>query len=378
MTAIYRSGQPVEEAAEGEEVEVFLDRTPFYAESGGQVGDTGYLVGADGRLRVEDTQKPADGVIAHLGTVEVGRLRRGESLRAEVDRARRQATARHHSATHLLHKALRTVLGETAVQRGSYVGPDHTTFDFSFNRAVAADELRRVNRLVNQQVRAALPFHESLKPIAEARASGAMALFGEKYGEVVRVVCFGDWTCELCGGTHVGNSADVGLVLIRSERSVGAGLRRVDLVAGEAAEDEIERREAGAEAARADLETRLRDAQKRIEKLEEQLRGAQLKGGGVEARSRQARVPLTTASVEAESIDDLRAFADRLLERQGGKGMVAVANTTSYVVKSGDGPLDAELVRSAMGAGGGPPHLVSGRLARNADEAFDALEKALQ
>jgi len=162
--------------------------------------------------------------------------------------------------------------------------PGSTISSVSRTARGSTDELRRVNRLVNQQVRAALPFHESLKPIAEARASGAMALFGEKYGEVVRVVCFGDWTCELCGGTHVGNSADVGLVLIRSERSVGAGLRRVDLVAGEAAEDEIERREAAAGAARADLEARFREAQKRIEKLEEQLRGAQLKGGGGEAR----------------------------------------------------------------------------------------------
>jgi alanyl-tRNA synthetase len=270
------------------------------------------------------------------------------------------------------------VLGDTAIQRGSYVGPDHTTFDFSFGRAVGADELRRVGRLVNQQVRAALPLQESLKPIAEARASGAMALFGEKYGELVRVVCFGDWTCELCGGTHVSNSAEVGLVLIRSERSVSSGVRRIDLVAGEAAEDEIERREAAAAAAGADLERRLHEAQKRIEKLEEDLRNAQLKGGSVEAKARSARVPLTTASVEAESMDDLRAFADRLLERQGGQGIVAVANTTSYVVKSGNGPLDAKLVRDAMGSGGGPPHLIQGKLAHPPEEAFDALEKALQ
>jgi alanyl-tRNA synthetase len=378
VTAIYRGGEPVDAAAEGEEVEVFLERTPFYAESGGQVGDTGYLVATAGRFRVEDTQKPADGVIAHLGTVELGGIRKGEKVRAEIDRARRQATARHHSATHLLHKALRTVLGESAIQRGSYVGPDHTTFDFTFNRAVAADELRRIGRLVNQQVRAALPFHESLKPIEEARASGAMALFGEKYGEVVRVVCFGDWTCELCGGTHVTSSAEVGLVLIRSERSVSSGVRRIDLVAGEAAEDELEHREAAATAARADLERRLHDAQKRIEKLEEDLRNAQLKWGSVEATARSTRVPLTTARVEAESMDDLRAFADRLLERQGGKGLVAVANTTSYVVKSGDGPLDAKLVRDAMGSGGGPPHLIQGKLAQAAEDAFDALEKALQ
>ena len=378
ITAIYRGGVSVLTAEEGEEVEVFLERTPFYAESGGQVGDTGYLSGGVGRVRVEDTQKPAEGVIAHLGTVELGRLAAGEAVGAAVDQERRLATARHHSATHLLHKALRAVLGESALQRGSYVGSDHTTFDFSFNRAMAPDELKRVARLVNQEVRAALPLHVSHRPIAEAREAGAMALFGEKYGDVVRVVCFGDWTCELCGGTHVGSTADIGLVLIRSERSVGSGLRRIDLVAGDAAEDELERREAGSSAARAELERRLQEAQKRIERLEEELRNAQLKGGSVEARERSTRVPLTTATVAAESMDDLRAFADRLLERQGGKGLVAVANTTSYVVKSGDGPLDKKLVGDAMGNGGGREHLMQGRLVRNAEEAFDALEKALQ
>jgi alanyl-tRNA synthetase len=375
--SVYRDGKAVASAGEGEEVEVFLERTPFYAESGGQAGDAGYLSGPHGRLRVEDTQKPAEGVIAHLGVVEVGRLAADDEVEAAVDSERRAATARHHSATHLLHKALRTILGETATQRGSYVGPDHTTFDFAFARALAPDEVRRVGRLVNQQVRAALPFHESHRPLSEARESGAMALFGEKYGDIVRVVCFGEWTCELCGGTHVENSADVGLVLVRSERSIGSGLRRIDLVAGEAAEDELERREAAAEAVRQDLERRLREAQKRAEKLEEELRSAQLSGGGVDARRREARVPLTTARVDAETMDDLRAFADRLLERQDGKGVVAVANQRSFVVKSGDGPLDAAAVRAAMGSGGGPPHLIQGRLDKDPEAAFEALAKAL-
>jgi len=205
-----------------------------------------------------------------------------------------------------------------------------------------------------------------------------MALFGEKYGDVVRVVCFGDWTCELCGGTHVETTAEVGLVLVRSERSVGSGLRRIDLVAGEAAEDELERREAAAEATRADLERRLREAQKRVEKLEEQLRNAHLKGGGMEERNRKARVPLTTATVEADSLDDLRAYADRLWEKQGGKGIVAVTTATNYVVKGQATDIDVKIIKDVFGPGGGPPNLVQGKLARNAEEAFDALEKALQ
>ena len=378
VLSIYRQGAEVAVAREGDEVEVFLERTPFYAESGGQVGDTGYLVTELGRLRVEDTQKPAEGVIAHLGTVEVGEISPGAAVKAEIDVARRLAIARHHSATHLLHRALRDVLGPTAVQRGSYVGPDHTTFDFTFNRAVAPDELRRVNRLVNQQVRASLPLEQSIRPIAEARAAGAMALFGEKYGDLVRVVCFGGWTCELCGGTHVPSSSEVGMVLVRSERSVSSGVRRIDLVAGEAAEDEVEEIEARAVEARAELERRLKEEHKRIEKLEEELRNAQLRGGSVEAKQRTARVPLTTASVDAGNLDDLRAYADRLWEKQGNTGVVAVTSAESYVVKGTATDVNATLIKEAFGPGGGPPHLIQGRLARNAEDAFDALEKALQ
>ena len=378
ITAIYRGGVSVPTAEEGEEVEVFLERTPFYAESGGQVGDTGYISGGLGRVRVEDTQKPGEGVVAHLGTVELGRLAAGEAVDAAVDQARRLATARHHSATHLLHKALRTVLGENALQRGSYVGPGHTTFDFSFNRAAAPDELKRIARLVNQEVRAALPLHVSHRPIAEARAAGAMALFGEKYGDVVRVVCFGDWTCELCGGTHVESTADVGLVLLRSERSVGSGLRRIDLVAGEAAEDELDRREAAAATARAELERRLREAQKRIEKLEEELRSGRLDGGDARIEERKARVPLTVGTIEAKSLDDLRASADRLFEKQHGKGVVALTTSTNYVVKGVVTDMNVAIIRDAFGPGGGSASLVQGKLARNPKEAFDALEKALQ
>ncbi|HLK44695.1 MAG TPA: alanine--tRNA ligase-related protein, partial [Acidimicrobiales bacterium] len=236
VTGIRRDGSSIERAEEGDEVEVFLDRTPFYGESGGQVGDTGTIEGTGGRLRVEDTQKPVDGVYAHIGVVTLGGIAVGDRVVARVDAHRRHATARHHSATHLLHKALREVLGEQTVQRGSWVGPDHTTFDFPLNRGLTSDELTAVTERVNQQVRAALPFHESLKPYREAVAGGAMHLFEEKYGDVVRVVCFGDWTCELCGGTHVESSADVGPVVITSESSIGSGLRRIDLVAGEAAD----------------------------------------------------------------------------------------------------------------------------------------------
>ena len=225
LVALRRDDKPVEVAGEGDVVEVFLERTPFYAESGGQVGDTGTITTPNGQVRIEDTQKPVEGAIAHLGTVVTGEVRVGDSTSAAVDAKRRRQVARHHSATHLLHKALRETLGESVVQKGSWVGPDHTTFDIPLNRALTKDEIARINRRVMEKVRAALPFHESHKPLKEAVAQGAMHLFEEKYGDMVRVVCFGDWTCELCGGTHVTNSADVGTVIIVSESSIGSGLR---------------------------------------------------------------------------------------------------------------------------------------------------------
>src|SRR4029077_20257138 len=236
ITALRIDGKPVDVAVEGDEIEVFVERSPFYAESGGQIGDTGTITTPGGRVRVEDTQKPADGVIAHLGAVVTREVRVGETATAAVDAGRRRQIARHHSATHLLHKALRETIGEHVVQKGSWVGPEHTTFDVPLNRAITKDELASVNRRVMEKVREALPFHESIKPYKEAVAQGAMHLFEEKYGDVVRVVCFGDWTCELCGGTHVANTADICSAVILSESSIGSGLRRIDTVVGEAAD----------------------------------------------------------------------------------------------------------------------------------------------
>lgn len=394
VLALRRDGEDVPEAAEGDEVEVFLDRTPFYAEAGGQIGDSGRIDGPNGSVRVEDVQRPAEGTSAHLGVVATGTIRAGDRVRAGVDSARRHRIARHHSATHLLHKALREVLGEAASQRGSWVGPDHTTFDFALPRAMTADELERVSRRVNEQVRAALPFQESVKPYREAVAQGAMHLFEEKYGDTVRVVCFGDWTCELCAGTHVGSSAEVGAVRIESEASIGSGLRRIDLVAGEAAEEVVSRRLGLlAELGRtlgvppdevpvrvAELRAQLRQAERRIEKLQDDLRVAQVQGGGG-VRRLDAKVPLGVGVVPAEGMDDLRGYADRYLEAIGGHGVVAVAGGGMFVIKvsrdlASDG-VDATQLKTAFGQGGGKPELVQGKLTAAPDEAFSRLQEAL-
>jgi alanyl-tRNA synthetase len=386
-------GKSVEQAAEGDDVEVFLERTPFYGESGGQIGDTGSITTESGLLRVEDTQKPADGVIAHLGAVVTGELRVGQAATAAVDAARRRQIARHHSATHLLHKALRETLGENVVQRGSWVGPDHTTFDIPFNRPISKDELARINRRVMAKVRAALPFHESQKPYKEAVADGAMHLFDEKYGDVVRVVCFGDWTCELCGGTHVTNTADIGTAVIVSESSIGAGLRRIDLVVGEAADDLVRRdRDLLAELGRSfnttpdqlparvqALRAQLKEAEQRLKALSEELRTARVKGGdGVEVK--QGKVPFVTETVKASSPEELAAYADRYLDLVK-SGVVTVVAGDMFVIKvSKDltSEYDATRLAGLLGKGGGQKHLARGKLSGAPEEAFKRLAEALR
>ena len=392
VTALRKNGDKVEVATEGDLVEVFLERSPFYAESGGQVGDTGTITTPGGRVRVEDSQKPAEGVIAHLGTVVTGEVGVGETARAAVDAGRRRRIARHHSATHLLHKALRETLGEQVVQKGSWVGPDHTTFDVPLDRAISKDELARINRRVMEKVREALPLHESVKPYKEAVAQGAMHLFEEKYGDVVRVVCFGDWTCELCGGTHVTNTADVGTAIIVSESSIGSGLRRIDMVVGEAADELVwHDRELLSELARSfnvtpdqvparvrALRAELKESERKLERLRDELRAARVKGGdGIEVKS--GRVPFVTASVEASTLDELTAYADRYLEVVK-SGVVTVVSGDMFVIKvSKDltAEYDANRLKALFGTGGGPAHLVRGKLTVPAAEAFSRLEDAL-
>jgi alanyl-tRNA synthetase len=394
IVAIRKEGQPADHATEGEDVEVFLERTPFYAESGGQVGDTGTISSESGRLRVEDTQKPADGVIAHLGAVVTGELRVGQPATAAVDAPRRRQIARHHSATHLLHKALREVLGDHVQQKGSWVGPDHTTFDIPLNRAITDKELERINRRVMEKVRDALPFHESQKPYKEAVAQGAMHLFDEKYGDVVRVVCFGDWTCELCGGTHVAGTADIGPAVIVSESSIGSGLRRIDMVVGEAADELIWReRSLLSDVARSfntgpehvperveSLRAQLKDAERRLKALSEQLRSARVAGqGGNGLVIKKGKVPFVTETVEASTPDELAAYADRYLEMVE-SGVVTVVAGDQFVIKVSKDltpEYNAARLASLLGKGGGQPHLARGKLDVPAAEAFQRLEREL-
>ncbi|HXN03128.1 MAG TPA: alanine--tRNA ligase, partial [Candidatus Dormibacteraeota bacterium] len=205
------------------QADVFLEETPFYAERGGQTADTGVLTWKGATARVIDVQ-PQGEAIRHRVEVAPDRLKPGDRVHAAVDAPRRQAVARHHSATHLLHRALRDVLGEEASQAGSSVQPDYATFDFRFPRALTADEVDRVSRLLNEKIRADLVRRVEELPLEQAIATGAVALFDEKYGDLVRVVSFGDWARELCGGTHVERSGEIGLAMISNDRSIGAGV----------------------------------------------------------------------------------------------------------------------------------------------------------
>jgi alanyl-tRNA synthetase len=292
---------------------------------------------------------------------------------------------------------LRETIGEQVVQRGSWVGPDHTTFDIPLNRAVSKDELTRINRRVMDKVREALPFHEQQLPYKEAVAQGAMHLFEEKYGDVVRVVCFGDWTCELCGGTHVKNTADIGTAVIVSETSIGSGLRRIDMVVGQAADELVRKdRDLLAELARLfnatpdllperikALRAQLKETEKDRDRLRDEVRSARIggkDGAGSGATVKHGRVDFVTQTVDASNLDELKAYADRYLEIVK-SGIVTVVGGGMFVIKVSNDLVpqyDANTLKSLFGTGGGRPQLVSGKLTVSADEAFKRLEEALK
>jgi alanyl-tRNA synthetase len=299
--------------------DVFLDRTPFYAERGGQTADTGWLTWKGGKALVVDVQVQGEAIRHRVRVESQGRpLQVGDQVRAEVDVPRRQAIARHHSATHLLHRALRDVLGEQASQAGSSVQPDSATFDFRFPRALTPDEVEQVSTLLNEKIRANLVRRVEELPLEEAIATGAVALFDEKYGDVVRVVSFGDWARELCGGTHVERTGEIGMALISGDRSIGAGLRRIEMWAGAAAEREVRNNER----ILAELGTALRGSPKdlpgKVRTLQAQLKEAQKALG--QATTRLAG----TANVEVAEVNGFRIGLQRV-EAQP-KDLLAYAN----------------------------------------------------
>ncbi|MBN5087788.1 alanine--tRNA ligase [Stenotrophomonas maltophilia] len=384
VLALLKDGRPVQSADAGDAVIVITNQTPFYAESGGQVGDTGVLTGNGVRLVVEDTQKFAGQFHGHVGILSEGGLKVGDVLSGQVDGERRGATILNHSATHLLHAALREVLGTHVQQKGSLVAPDRLRFDFSHFQPISAEELAVIERKVNQQVRANNAAEVHNMGMQEALDFGAMALFGEKYGEHVRVLKMGDYSTELCGGTHVNRTGDIGLFKITSEGGVSAGVRRIEAVTGQGALDYVDAEEARlAEAAdllggsAADVVEKIRALGQRQKQLERELESvkakvaagatADLSGQAVEV----AGVKVLAARLEGFDAKALRDAMDRLKQQLGdavivlagaqdGKAALVAGVNGSAMGKVKAGELLSHIAGQIGGKGGGRPDLAQG------------------
>jgi alanyl-tRNA synthetase len=348
VAALVRDGKAVAELKEGETGAVVLNQTPFYGESGGQVGDSGVMTGDGVRFRVTDTQKRAGDVFAHLGTLEQGTLKPGSALALEVDHTRRSAIRANHSATHLLHEALRQVLGDHVAQKGSLVAPDRLRFDFAHPKPVSPEEIIRIEDIANDVVLQNAPVTTRLMAVDEAIASGARALFGEKYGDEVRVVAMGEsgnalgWSVELCGGTHVRRTGDIGLVSVLAESAVGAGVRRIEALTGRAARKQANSMIQVAKAASAELKTSLDDLPGRVaallddrKRLERELAetrkklamGGGVAQGGADGVRAVGDIKLLARAVSGIDIKDLKSLADEG-KKQVGSGVVAIVGVT--------------------------------------------------
>jgi alanyl-tRNA synthetase len=398
VVALLRDGVGVDAAEPGEAVEVVLDRTPFYAEAGGQVGDTGWLRSSSARFQVLDTQRPAGQVVVHRGVVREGTLRVGDGVRAEVDAARRRETMRHHTATHLLHKALREVLGEHARQAGSLVAPDRLRFDFLHLQPLTPDQLRAVEERVNEKVLEAIPVRVDFLPYEEALRRGAMALFEEKYGDVVRVVSVGDYSRELCGGTHLRNTSEVGLFRILQETGVASGVRRIEAVAGWAAyrwacrqaellQTTAQKLRAPSEEVPARVERllqQLRDLERQLATLQQGLGAAELERALERARE-VCGVRVVSARFDGLREQALRALGDQLRDRlrsgavvlgsalDGRVALVAmVTRDLTHRLKAHE--LIQPVAELVEGRGGGRPELAQAG-GRNPDRLDEALER---
>jgi alanyl-tRNA synthetase len=383
VVALYKNGAKAHSLATGDHGIVVLDRTPFYAESGGQVGDRGELTKGGACLTlfaVTDTQKVQPDVFGHVGEVRTGELRVGDTVAAQVDHDARGRTVRNHSATHLMHKALRQVLGPHVQQKGSLVDPDKTRFDFAHNAPMTDDEIRQVEQLVNAEILDNVATQARVMPIDEAQKSGAMMLFGEKYGDEVRVLDIGT-SRELCGGTHVARTGDIGFFKIVGEGGVAAGIRRVEAVTGRGALAFVQAQEATLAAAAAALKAPVAEVETKIAQLIESARatdkelarlkakaaasaGDDLAGSAVDVKGTKVlAVALDGADVKA-----LRETMDKLKDKLGSAAIVLgsvadgkvtlIAGVTSDLigrVKAGE--LVNHVAQQVGGKGGGRPDM---------------------
>lgn len=383
IIALYREGKAVDTLSQGDKGSVILDRTPFYAESGGQIGDQGKLNVKGNVFRVADTQKQGQAYI-HIGQQEKGDLHVGDEVLAEIDTERRRATVLNHTATHLLHRVLRKTLGEHVLQKGSLVEPERLRFDFSHPAALTTEELKLIEQRVNSEIRSN---HEAIIRITspdEALKSGALGLFEDKYGDEVRVIRFGD-SVELCGGTHAHRTGDVGIFKITSESGVAAGIRRIEAVTGEGALQWIEKREA-------DYKQKLQQSDEKIRLMEKQLE--QLKGKFANSLSQDLAsqvkeingVKVLTAKLEGIDSKSLRNTVDQLKNKLGsavialgiikeGKVSVVAGVTPDYLDRFKAGELVNMIAQQIGGKGGGRPDMAEagGNQPENLDKALESV-----
>jgi alanyl-tRNA synthetase len=384
VVALLKDGRPVDAISAGDDAIVLLDRTPFYAESGGQVGDAGELDAKDMRFVVDDTRKLAGQFHGHVGRLQAGSLRVGEHVVASVDAGRRAAVVLNHSATHLLHAALREVLGTHVTQKGSLVAPDRLRFDFSHFQPVTAQELATIERMVNAQIRANHATEVHHMDMQQALDFGAMALFGEKYGERVRVLRMGEASIELCGGTHVARTGDIGLFKIVSEGGVSAGVRRIEAVTGQAALEHVEASETKLDEAAqllggtvADVGDKLRsllDRQKRLERELEALKAKAASGATSDLAGAAVAVDgihVLAARLEGFDSKALREAVDRLKQQLGdavillagtnaGKAALVAGVSGVAAGRISAGELLAHVASQIGGKGGGRPDMAQG------------------
>ncbi|MBO0725450.1 MAG: alanine--tRNA ligase, partial [Blastocatellia bacterium] len=396
ITALVRNGELVDQIVAGDEAEVVLDRTPFYAESGGQVGDVGVLENEDARLLVTDTHSPTSGLTVHIVTVEQGGLKVGDTVNAHVEAEKRARTMANHTATHLLHAALREVLGPHVKQAGSVVAPNRLRFDFTHFAPLTQDEIAEVERLVNEQTLKNTPVSKEEKALDEALASGAMALFDEKYGDRVRVVSVPGFSTELCGGTHVSATGDIGVFKIISEASISSGTRRIEAVTGKNAYERFALSESLLADAASRLNTAPRSLPVEVERLQSQLRDQQKEierlklrlahgGGGAEDQVTEVKgLKVLIRKVEGLGKDARRQLADSLT-RKVAPGVVVLGDVDNgkasiLVMVSADATKKVQagkVIKELPGArGGGKPDLAEGGV--ETDKLDEALKAAPQ
>ena len=405
VSVIIKDGELAEDAMAGEEVQIILDTTPFYAESGGQIADRGFFENDDLRIFIKDVQKAPNGQNLHTAIVEYGLLKEGTKGHAKVDATNRGKITKNHTATHLLHQALKDVLGTHVNQAGSLVQPDRLRFDFSHFGQVTAEELEQIEQIVNDKIWKNIDVTISNKALAEAKAMGAMALFGEKYGDVVRVVQVGDYSLELCGGCHVQNTSAIGLFKIVSESGIGAGTRRIEAVTGESAYMQLKEqisilREAAVKvkANPKDLPGKIDSLLGEVKELQKENESLAAKLSNIEAGNIQSKaeeingVTVLSAKVQAQDMNNLRNMADDLKQKLGSSIIVLgsvqgdkvnlIAAVTKDLVDKGyhAGKIIKEVATRCGGGGGGRPDMAQagGKNPNELDAALAAVKELVE